>query len=125
MRDSRPRSGNRLAIGVLLIGACWLVLVSSGVLKLGTSQLPMWAAFVVVGVLVVAPVLTKLAYSLHWAVRTLTFIFFASSALILPEVANRSPLVAWLALLVTYAEVFWALPKLDGVVSHRQRTEVR
>ena len=105
-------SGNRLAIGLLVVGAVWMLLRVSGLFRFSPVQFPSWAGIVVgLGVLAGPPV-AILAESLHWVGRLIVAAVFLGCAFVFPWFHDQLPIYFWLTVLLLYGEVFGVIPFL-------------
>jgi hypothetical protein len=109
---TRPASGNRLAIGLLLCATIWMVLRVSGLFRVSPVQLPRWAGVVVALGILAGPVTFTLAQSLHWRIRLFAAGVFLGCAFVFPWFYDQLPIYFWLTMLLVYVEVFWVVPSL-------------
>jgi hypothetical protein len=109
---TRPASGNRLAIGLLLCGTIWMMLVVFGLFRVTSVQFHAWVGFFVAsGILAGSPIFT-FAQSLPWMIRFIVAVIFLGCAFVFPWFYDQLPIYFWLTMLLAYVEVFGIVPSI-------------
>ena len=105
-----PASGNRLAIGVLLLGTIWMALRISGLFRAGPVHFPSWAGYLVALGIPTGLAIAAFAQGLSRVIRLIAAAVFLVCLFVFPWFYQQFPIFYWLTLVLLYVEVFWFIP---------------